>query len=138
MPRSLRVLFLLVDLGFVLYWLVTALHVIPSTWAFKDYDDPILSSWNWSFLPLDLLVSSTGLASVAFARRRDPRWRGLALLSLAFTSASGLQAIAFWALRRDFDLAWWAPNLFLLLYPVAYVAQAPGFLAWTSQSGEKT
>ncbi len=46
-------------------------------------------------------------------------WRPWALLSLAFTSASGLQAIAFWAIRGDFDLAWWLPNLFLLLYPVA-------------------
>ena len=121
MPRSLRTLFLFVDVGFVLYWLVTAVHGIPPSWAFKDYKDPILSAWNWSFLPLDLLVSSTGLTSVVLARSGDPRWRPLALLSLAFTSASGVQAIAFWALRRDFDLAWWAPNLFLMLYPGAYV-----------------
>jgi hypothetical protein len=137
MPRSLRALFLLVDVGFLLYWLVTALHVIPATWAFKDYDDPVLSTWNWSFLPLDLAVSSTGLASVALARRDDGRWRSLALLSLAFTSASGLQAIAFWALRGDFDLAWWLPNLFLLAYPVPYAARLVRSSALPEPSGRR-
>jgi hypothetical protein len=30
-------------------------------------------------------------------------------------------ALAFWALRRDFDFTWWLPNAFLLLYPLFLV-----------------
>ena len=117
LPRSLRVFMLAVDLGFLAYWLVTLLHLIPPAWLFKDYADPVLQSWNWSFLPLDLVVSATGLTALALARRGDPRARAAALLSLALTSCSGLMAVSFWSLRCDFDPTWWAPNLFLLVGP---------------------
>ncbi|MEZ7125498.1 DUF5360 family protein [Nonomuraea sp. AD125B] len=30
----------------------------------------------------------------------------------------GPSAVAFWALRGDFTLTWWLPNLFLLLFPL--------------------
>jgi hypothetical protein len=123
-PRSLRILFLCVDLGFVTYWLVTALHVVPAAYLFKDYANPILSAWNWSFLPLDLAVSFSGMTALLLARRGDSRAERWAVVSLALTSTSGLQAIAFWALRRDFDVLWWAPNAFLLLYPLPYLARA--------------
>jgi len=36
-------------------------HVIPESYLFKDYDNPILQAWNWSFLPLDLCISFTDL-----------------------------------------------------------------------------
>lgn len=124
-PRLLRPLFLIVDLGFLAYWIITLLHVIPAAWLFKDYDNAILVAWNWSFLPLDLCISTTGLGSLYLLRRGDARWDRLALLSLGLTFCSGLQAIAFFALRRDFDPTWWLPNLFLLLYPLAYL---PRFL----------
>jgi hypothetical protein len=132
MPRSLRWLFLTVDLSFIAYWIATAARAIPSSWAFKDYGHPILSAWNWSFLPLDLLVSASGLASVSLARRGDERWRSLALVSLSLTSASGLQAISFWAARCDLDIGWWIPNLFLLLYPFLYL---PRLLASLTSPG---
>jgi hypothetical protein len=121
MPRILRALFLLVDLGLIAYWAISALHLVPAAWAFKDYADPILSAWNWSFLPLDLAVSATGLSSVMLARGADRRWRPLAIASLSLTIASGLQGISFWALRRDFDWVWWTPNLFLMLYPLPFL-----------------
>jgi hypothetical protein len=35
--------------------------------------------------------------------------------------ASGLMAISFWAFTRDFSPQWWAPNLFLLIYPLFYI-----------------
>jgi hypothetical protein len=50
-------------------------------------------------------------------RKGRATWRSWAVMSLVATSCSGLQAISFWVLRADYDLAWWAPNLFLLLYP---------------------
>jgi hypothetical protein len=77
----------------------------------------LLVAWNWSFAPLDIAVSITGLGSLYLWRKKDPRARSLALISLALTSASGFQAISFWAIRRDFDVSWWVPNLFLLVYP---------------------
>lgn len=120
--RALWPFFVVVDVGFILYWLVTGLHLLPDAWLYKDYQDPVLVAWNWSFLPLDLAVSATGLSSLYLFRREDERWRALAIASLALTFASGLTAIAFWAVRGDFDPGWWAPNLFLMLYPLPFFA----------------
>ena len=100
---------------------VTLLHLIPEAYLFKDYNDPILAAWNWSFLPLDLFISITGPGSLYLMRQGNPMWRSLALISLVLTSCSGLQALAFWTLRADFDLVWWLPNLFLLLYPLFFI-----------------
>lgn len=119
--KSLRIFFLITDIGFILYWLITLSGVIPAAYLFKDYHNPILSAWNWSFLPLDLLISFSGLFSLALLRKGDLRWRSLALVSLVLTFASGLMAIAFWSIRRDFDLSWWLPNLYLMLYPVYFI-----------------
>ena len=54
--KSLRYFFLIVDIGFILYWLITALSLIPAEYLFKDYQSEMLVNWNWSFLPLDLFV----------------------------------------------------------------------------------
>ncbi len=119
--KSLRIFFLITDIGFILYWVITLIGVIPASYLFKDYHNPILSAWNWSFLPLDLLISATGLWSLRLMSKDETRWKNLALLSLALTFCSGLMAVSFWAIRRDFDLTWWLPNLYLLLYPVYYI-----------------
>jgi hypothetical protein len=111
----------LTDVGFLAYWLVTALQLLPAAWLFKDHDHPILQAWNWSFLPLDLGISATGLGALWLVKRGDGRGLPLALVSLTFTVCSGLLAVAFWTLRRDFDPGWWAPNLFLLLYPLPFL-----------------
>ncbi len=121
----LRPFFLIVDIGFILYWAITLLGIIPSENLFQDYANPLLVAWNWSFLPLDLLISATGIASLALYARQRALWAPLALISLTFTFVSGLQAIAFWTIRGDFDLAWWAPNLFLMIYPLFFI---PGLL----------
>lgn len=119
--RALRPFLLATDLGFVAYWAVTSIHLIPAPFLFKDYSNPLLMAWNWSLLPLDLCISATGLASVGLYRTGSPAWSALALVSLTLTSCSGLQALAFWAIRADLDLAWWAPNLFLLIYPLVFI-----------------
>lgn len=119
--KSLRYFFLFVDIGFIAYWTVTALHLLPKEYVYSDYENPILVAWNWSFMPLDLLVSASGLFSLYLWKQRDTRYVQVALLSLAFTSASGMQAIAYWTFRQEFDLLWWVPNLFLLLYPWFYI-----------------
>lgn len=99
---------------------MTLLHRFPAAWLFQDYTNPLLVAWNWSFLPLDLLVSATGFTAVFRASRGLP-WQKWALLSLTLTSSSGLNAIAFWFIRRDFDVGWWAPNVFLLVWPLFFL-----------------
>ena len=121
--KKLRPFFLVVDIGFVVYWLITLLEIIPANYLFKDYANPILQAWNWSFLPLDLLISATGFYSLYLWRKGDRTWHFLALISLVLTSCSGLQAITFWSLRADFDVTWWLPNLFLLIYPLFFIPQ---------------
>jgi hypothetical protein len=89
-------------------------------------DDPVMSDWNCSFLPLDVAAGATGLAARYLLRvkgagrfaRHPAAWRPLMYVSLTPTSTAGLQAVVFWALRGDRSVAWWVPNLFLLLLPV--------------------
>ncbi len=119
--NRLKYYFLVVDIGFIVYWLITLLGVIPGEYLFKDYNNPILWAWNWSFLPLDLFISASGLTSVYLWRQQNANWAPLALISLVLTFCSGLQAIAFWGIRLDFDISWWLPNLFLLLYPLFFM-----------------
>ncbi|GGT47194.1 DUF5360 family protein [Nonomuraea spiralis] len=113
---------LLTDLGFVAYFTITGLGLIPPEWAFADYADPLMVDWNWSFLWIDLTASATGLTSLWLLRRARPTGEPLMLVSLVLTAASGLMAIAFWTLRGDFALAWWIPNLYLLLFPLPAIA----------------
>jgi hypothetical protein len=121
LPRGLPTLMVLTDLGFIVYWVVTGLHLLPPEWLYRDASNALMVDWNWSFLSLDLLVSFTGLLALVLARRGDATARGLVTISLTLTSASGLMALSFWALRRDFDLGWWLPNGFLLVYPLPYL-----------------
>jgi len=44
-----------------------------------------------------------------------------ALISLVLTFCSGLQAIAFLVFRKDFDITWWAANLYLMIYPLFFI-----------------
>ncbi|AGX44559.1 DUF5360 family protein [Clostridium saccharobutylicum] len=119
--KKLKVLFLFTDIGFIIYWLITALHLIPINLAFKDYNNPILVDWNWSFFPLDMFISLTGFLALYFLSKKSEKWKMFCLCSLILTFCSGLQAVAFWALRNDFDLTWWVFNLYLLIYPLPFI-----------------
>lgn len=121
MLRSMKFLMLATDIGFILYWLITIFHLIPPDQLFRDYTNPILIHWNWSFFPLDILISATGLSSLWLYYKKRPTWLPLAIISLTLTSVSGLQAIAFWAFAQDFNWSWWVPNLFLLIYPLYFL-----------------
>lgn len=100
------------DLGFIFYWVATAAGVLSVG------GDQTVSDWNWSFLGLDLIAISTGLGSVFLARAGHSAAHGLMVVSLALTSAAGLMAVNFWAIRGEFDPAWWIPNVWLFLFPV--------------------
>ncbi len=132
--NRLKYFFSVVDIGFIVYWLITLLGLVPDEYLFKDYHNPILVAWNWSFLPLDLFISGTGLSSLWLWRIKHNSWRPLALISLVLTFCSGLQAISFWVLRSDFDISWWIPNLFLLIYPLFFI---PGFVRFDDQGRQR-
>jgi hypothetical protein len=104
------------DLGFLAYWVATALGLVSVSGG------SIMSDWNWSFLGLDIVAIGTGLLSVAFSRRGVSSARALMIISLALTGAAGLMALNFWVLRGEYDLAWWLPNLWLFLFPVVALA----------------
>ncbi|ARX86535.1 MULTISPECIES: DUF5360 family protein [Streptomyces] len=127
---AVKVAMLITDVGFLVYWSAALLGLIPAEYAYKDYDDPVMSDWNYSFLPLDVAASATGLASLHLCRRareggppQRVAWRPLMLVSLTLTSTAGLQAVVFWALRGDWSPTWWIPNLALLLFPVPAIAR---------------
>ncbi|EKQ52265.1 MULTISPECIES: YvaD family protein [unclassified Clostridium] len=119
--KILKNFFLVTDIGFVVYWFITLFHLIPEELLFKDYKNPILVSWNWSFIPLDLLISLTGFLSLYLYYRKNTLWKRLSIISLVLTFCSGLQAISFWSIRYDFDFLWWIFNLYLIIYPLFFI-----------------
>jgi len=119
--KILKYIFLIVDIGFVLYWIITAIKIIPPEYLYSAYHNPLMVDWNWSFLPLDLFISFTGLTSIKLYNSNKDQWKKWALISLVLTFTSGLQAIAFWTIRLDFDLTWWLFNGFLLIYPLFFI-----------------
>lgn len=119
--RLTKCLLLTLDAGLLLYWIITALHLIPPSLAFRDYSNPVVVAWNWSFLPLDVLAISSGFAW-ALARKRQPHASAsaaLLLITLTLTFAAGLMAISFWAIAGDFEWSWWLPNILLMVIPAA-------------------
>lgn len=121
--KTLKYFFFLVDIGFIIYWGITYFEALPSEYLYSDYKNPMMVDWNWSFFPLDLCISFTGLTSYWQYRKGNKNWKNLALISLILTFTSGLQAIAFWAIRGDFDITWWGMNLFLMIYPLFFIPQ---------------
>ena len=121
--KTPKYFFAFVDLSFIAYWAITAFHLIPDIYLYNDYQNPVLLNWNWSIFPLDILVSATGLYSLFLNKKKNIQWRVYALISLLLTSISGLQAISYWVFAREFDLTWWIPNLFLLIYPMCFISK---------------
>lgn len=121
MKKSLRWMMWMTDIGFVIYWSVIWLGLIPKEYGYQDYTNEYLVDWNTSFIPLDLCISLTGMLSLYCYNKRIAQWRSLCLISLTLTFCSGLQAIAFWGIRQDYDWLWWAPNVFLMVYPLFYM-----------------
>ena len=115
----LRVNLALTDVGFLFYWLVSLLSLLPTEWLYKDADNPLLLAWNWSFAPIDIAASISGLLALRLVTLRSQAWRSLALISITLTFCAGLMAVSFWALRGDFSIWWWLPNAYLIFWPLA-------------------
>jgi hypothetical protein len=124
-------LMLVTDVGFIVYWLLIVTRALPPELMFDDYEVPAVAAWNWSFLPLDVAISVTGLLALRALRRGRASARVLLPVSLTLTSVSGGMALAYWAIAGDFDIAWWAPNAYLLIFPIpllVHLARRPELL----------
>ena len=126
MSPHLRSALTITDVLFLAYWTLAALdaaHVIqiPEDWLYANAHEPRTVAWNWSFLPLDVAFSLTGLYAVRLARLGDPAWRPMALISLVLTMVAGGMAVGYWTLLREFDPAWFLPNLALLVWPMFFI-----------------
>lgn len=108
--RKTRNVLLTIDFGFIIYWLLIALNLIPHEWVFQNYDDPNVRAWNWSFLPLDLAASLTGFFGI-----KGKGNFALLVSSSTLTMVAGGMALAFWSIQGFFNLGWWLPNLFLFV-----------------------
>lgn len=124
--KSMKPFILVTDIGFLVYWtislpLILGYDLVPTDWLFKDYHNPIIYAWNWSFFPLDMVLSLCGLLAVRRHSRDDASWVPLAAFSLALTFCAGFMAICFWLIRLDFDVSWWSANLFLTIWPLFFL-----------------
>ena len=129
MSKSLRRALSVTDILFLAYWAASALHLvgllpIPADWLYADANDARVVAWNWSFFPLDLAFSVTGLAAIRYARHENPLWKPLALVSLVLTMVAGGMAVGYWTLRGEFDPFWFLPNLALLIWPLFFLRGA--------------
>lgn len=115
------------DFAFLIYWAAAALHAlaiiqIPQEWLYTNADDPRVVAWNWSFFPLDVAFSLTGLAAVRYARVGSGAWRPLALISLILTMVAGGMAVGYWLLLAEYDPFWIGANTLLLIWPIPFLA----------------
>ena len=122
----MRPFLLLTDIGFLLYWSVSLLvlvgiNVVPKEYLFNDYENPIVQAWNWSFFPIDILLSVCGLLGLRLYAAGHGAGFPLLTFSLALTFCAGLMAIAYWTLRLEFDPLWWIPNLLLMAWPCIFL-----------------
>jgi hypothetical protein len=137
MPRRMAFALTITDFAFLAYWAVSALAAmgvlhLPGSVMYVEYNNPRVLAWNWSFLPLDLGFSLSGLGAVMAARRGSPLWRPLALISLIVTIAAGAMAISYWTLLGEFDPAWFLANTALIVWPLAFL---PGLIRDLSEPG---
>ena len=126
MPRALAVLITVTDVAFLLYWSIAALALagflaVPGEWMYANYDQADVIAWNWSFFPMDIAFSVSGLMAVSASRRQDPTWRFHALISLTLTMAAGGMAVSYWMILGEFDPFWFGTNLSLVIWPLFFM-----------------
>ncbi len=126
--RKMKPFLLVTDFGFLTYWSISLIillgyDLVPVEYLYNDYHNPLMYAWNWSFFPLDMVLSIVGLISIRLFKRGNPAWYPLVLFSLALTFCAGFMAISFWAITKDFSPAWWIPNLYFTIWPLLFYKQ---------------
>lgn len=116
--RAGKPLLLAVDAGLLLYWTAVFLDLIPEEQRFRDYSNPIMQAWNWSFFPLDLSAALLGFLGVYLVRKGRAAGELVVTVGLTLTFCAGFMALSFWSYYGDFNLWWWLPNAALVLTPV--------------------
>ena len=116
--RTGKTVLLTIDFGFIFYWLLIALNLIPHEWVFQNYDDPNVRAWSWSFLPLDIAASITGFIGI-----KGKGNLALLVISSTLTMVAGGMALAFWGIQGFFNLGWWLPNLFLFVAGLIFLVR---------------
>jgi hypothetical protein len=115
LTKSQKAIVWVIDIGFIVYWSLIILRVLPPEVMFEGYEKPEVQAWNWSFLPLDIAAAVTGIVGQT-AKRCDSTV--LLTSSLVLTSVAGGMALSYWVVLGYFDILWWAPNLVLFLFPL--------------------
>ena len=126
MSKRLAGFILVTDILFLTYWFFSVLHIaglfaLPPSMMYGEFEQPRVFAWNWSFFPIDVLFSITGLLAVRLARRGDLRWRPIAIISLCLTFVAGFMACAYWTILGEFDPSWFLPNLALVIWPLFFL-----------------
>lgn len=119
--RSAKALLLAVEVALTVYWSAIIAGAIPEQWRFRDYSNPFVQAWNWSFLPLDILAVGISAAGLQLVRTRPSTGRIVLTVGCTLTFCAGLMAISFWALTGDVDPVWWGPNIALMVIPTIVV-----------------
>jgi hypothetical protein len=124
--RGLKLALSITDIAFLLYWAVAGLDTaglihLPTDWLYPNAHDPRVVAWNWSFFPLDIAFSITGLWAVRASSRGQAIWRPMALISLILTMVAGGMACGYWLLIGEIDPTWFGMNLLLLVWPVLFL-----------------
>ena len=110
------------EIAMLLYWVLISLvslgvFSIPPEWMYSDHTNPLVVAWNWSFLPIDVLFSVTGLLAI-YGKFSVKKKQSLMIISLTLMFCAGIMAISFWAIRGEFDLFWWGMNIWLMILPL--------------------
>jgi hypothetical protein len=115
LTRTQKAIVWAIDLGFIVYWALIISGALPAEAMFTGYEKPEVQAWNWSFFPLDIAASLTGIAGNTL---KNLNKKVLLTTSLVLTSVAGGMAIGYWTFLGDLELSWWLPNLILLFFPL--------------------